>query len=211
MTVEPDIAETAALFGDPVRAAMLTALLDQTALSAGQRAFAANSQSGIPARGAEVANVIESLAAISASRKPVPLAEGRFRSERLRQLRMARTCYDHLAGVTGVLLLDSFLQSGYLIASTAKEYVVTEKGFDWLRALGANANITRTRSPFARACLDWSERRPHLAGRLATQLLDLFLKDGWIVRIEATRAVRITERGLREFDRQYGLKLKSAI
>ncbi len=233
MTVEPDIAETAALFGDPVRAAMLTALLDRMALSAGQLAFAANVSPQTASfhlakltsaalligerqgrnhvyrlAGVAVANAIESLAAISPARKTAPNGQNRFGSERLQQLRTARTCYDHLAGATAVLLHDSLLKSGYLLPASEKEYTLTDKGRDWLRTIGANPAATRSRSPFARPCLDWSERRPHLAGRLGAQLLDLFFNDGWIVRIRNTRAVRITERGLREFERQYGLNLK---
>lgn len=212
---------------------MLTALLDQSSMSAGQLAFAANvspqTASFHLARltsaalltgerqgrnqvyrlsGAAVASAIESLAAISALRRTVRYADDRFRSERLQQLRMARTCYDHLAGRTAVLLHDSLLKSGCLVQSGGKEYTLTVKGGDWFEALGLNPDLSRTRPPFARSCLDWSERRPHLAGRLGTLLLGMFFKDAWIVKVRDTRAVRITELGFREFERHYGLNLE---
>ncbi len=233
MVVEPDIAMAAALFGDPARATMLIALLDRPLLSAGQLAIAANISpqtasfhlgkltSGsllICSRrgrnqvyclaGPAVASAIESLAAISPASALQQRHNDPFRSERMRQLRFARTCYDHLAGVAGVLLHDSLLNLDYLRASEPKEYVFTAKGRKWFSALGGRSELLRRRSPFARPCVDWSERQPHLAGRLAAFLLDWFLREKWIARIRETRAVRITERGEREFERQYGLNLK---
>lgn len=236
MDVEPDIAGTAALFGDAVRAAMLIALLDKRFLSAGELAFAANVSPQTASfhlakltsaellkgerrgrhqvyrlAGPAVASVIESLAAISPLHKNVRLrAEDRFHSEGTRQLAAARTCYDHLAGRAAVLFHDVLLKSGYLVHATEKEYAITNKGRVWLETLDINSNMHEKRSPFARPCLDWTERRPHLAGRLAAQLLAVFLDRGWIARISDTRAVRITERGFLEFERQYGLNLRAS-
>ncbi len=200
---------------------MLSALLDRAPLSAGQLAFAANVSpqsasfhlSKLTAAailvserngrhnvyrlaGPEVATAIESLAAIARPQKD------RFGSERMRQLRAARTCYDHLAGIAGVRLHDALLRLGYLVPKNEKEYTLTDQGRAALKHVNENS-----RSVFARRCLDWSERVPHLAGRLAAQLLEGFFADGWIARIPRTRAVRITERGLREFERQYGIRL----
>jgi DNA-binding transcriptional ArsR family regulator len=225
---EPAIAETAALFGDPVRAAMLVALLDKSPQSAGQLAFAANVSPQTASfhlakltaaalltgerqgrhqvyrlARCEVASAIESLAAIVR----YGTAPRRFGSERMRQLRRARTCYDHLAGIAGVLLHDSILRSNYLAPAVDKAYILTANGRDWLQSIGIDPQRERTRAPFARPCLDWSERRPHLAGRMAAHLLDHLFKDGWIVRIRDTRAVRITDRGLRQFERQFGVRL----
>src|SRR5262249_37663018 len=128
-----------------------------------------------------------------------------FRSERMQQLRRARTCYDHLAGIAGVRLHDSLIQSGCLLVSGENEYTLSGKGREWLRSFGIEP--MRNRSPFVRPCLDWSERRPHLAGRLAAQLLEFFLKHGWIVRMRDSRAVRITAHGQRELERHYGVNL----
>jgi len=225
MLLEPDIPAAAALFSDASRAAMLTALLDRTLLSAGQLAIAANISPqnasfhlakltkaallvserqgrtrAYRLAGPAVAGALESLAAISTAR-PV----GSEVSSRMSQLRAARSCYDHLAGVAGVALHDAIVKLGYLSPDGSREYHLTSKGHEWVAAIGGDS--ARTRSSFARGCLDWTERRPHLAGRLAAHLLECFFKDGWIARIPGTRAVRITQHGLREFERQYGLNL----
>jgi DNA-binding PadR family transcriptional regulator len=101
------------------------------------------------------------------------------------------------------------LKKGYLIARGPKEYALTAKGRTWFLSIGGSIELLQRRSPFARPCVDWSEQLPHLAGRLAAFLLDQFLQEGWIVRIRDTRAVRITERGLREFERQYGFNVNN--
>src|SRR5581483_6560982 len=145
MPIDLDIAATAALFGDPARAAMLTALLDRPVLSAGALALVANVSpqtasfhlakltSGSLVIGARqgrqtvysladgaVAGAIESLAVISADRHA-----DRFRSERMGELRAARTCYDHLAGVVGVRLHDSLVGLGYLAPDGSRKYALT--------------------------------------------------------------------------------------
>ena len=224
MAVEPDIARTAALFGDPARAAMLTALLDQRPRSAGELAFLANISpqtasfhlaklTSAELLAAErkgrnqlyrlasqaVAPAIESLAAVS------PMCT---RSEPMQGIALARTCYDHLAGSTAVMLHDALLESGRLARMGEKEYSITVKGSDWLSTIGVSLPGTATRSPLARPCLDWTERRPHLAGRLAARLLNVYFEQGWLVRIRDTRAVRITDRGYREFERHYRVNLR---
>lgn len=233
MAEEPDIATAGALFGDPARAAMLTALLDRPMLSAGQLAIAANISPQTASfhlakltsgsllvgvrrgrnqvyrlAGPAVAGAIEALAAVASANTVPQRRSDPFRSERMQQLRAARTCYDHLAGVVGVQLHDSVVALGYL-RPDAKDYVLTTKGKKWLSALGDPTDLFQRRSPFVRPCMDWSEQQPHLAGRLAAFLLDRFFKDGWIARIRDTRAIRITERGRRELERQYGLKLNT--
>ena len=229
MTAEPDIATAAAPFGDPARAAMLSALLDRPTLSAGELALAANvspqtasfhlakltsgslligSRQGrsqvYRLAGPAVASAIESLAAVSRNGQP---HIDPFRSARMRELRAARTCYDHLAGIAGVLFHDSLFRLGYLEPDGQREYVLTPQGHQWFLELGGTNELLRRRSPFSRRCVDWSEQRSHLAGRLAAFMLDRFFQDGWIARIRDTRAVRITERGQREFERQYCVNL----
>ncbi|MBV8902362.1 MAG: winged helix-turn-helix transcriptional regulator, partial [Acidobacteriia bacterium] len=229
------IAAAAALFGDPARAAMLIALLDRPVLSAGELALAANVSPQTASfhlaklksaalllgvrrgrnhvyrlAGPAVANAIESLAAVSPAVVSQPLRSDRFRSDRMRQLRAARTCYDHLAGLAGVSLHDCLLARGYLEVKDSKEYVPTTIGREWFCQIGGTEGLLRSRSPFARRCIDWSEQRPHLAGRLAAFLLDRFFAERWIARIPDTRAVRITDRGLRDLERQYGIDLKTA-
>jgi DNA-binding transcriptional ArsR family regulator len=230
MAAEPDIATTAALFGDPVRAAFLMALLDRAPLSAGQLAFTANVSPQTASfhlakltdakvlvaerdgrhrvyrlAGVGVASAIESLAAISSRSAVAPVAGG---SERMRELRAARTCYDHLAGRTAVLLHNSLMRSGYLARAGMKEYAVTQKGRIWLTSLGPGLELPTSRSPLVRPCLDWSERTPHLAGRLAARMLESFFEQRWIVRIGDTRAVRITEQGRCGFEKHYGFTVE---
>ena len=236
MIADPDIAAAAALFGDAARAAMLLALLDRPALSAGELAFAANispqtasfhltkltsgslvicSRQGrnqvYQLANPAVASAIESLAAVSPASVTRHRLHDPFRSERMTQLRAARTCYDHLAGIAGVLLHDSLLKRGYFAVAGPKEYVLSAEGRSWFLSLGGSSELLQRRSPFVRPCLDWSEQKPHLAGRMAAFLLDHFFRNGWIARIRDTRAVRITDKGLREFERQYGLNLKSVL
>jgi DNA-binding transcriptional ArsR family regulator len=164
MTVEPDIAETGALFRDSSRAAMLTALLDRPVLSAGQLAFAANISPHAASfhltrltsaallkgerqgrhqvyrlAGPKAANAIESLAAISPASRTLRNADSGFRSERMRQLRIARTCYNHLAGAVAVRFHNELIESGYLSASGEKQYALTRDGRRWFHALGLRA------------------------------------------------------------------------
>lgn len=160
MRAQPDIAAAAALFGDPARAAMLTALLDRQELPAGELALAANvspqtasfhlakltSAALLASRrrgrnhvyhlaGPAVAGAIESLAALSSAvLRPHP--SDRFHSERMRQLRAGRTCYDHLAGIAGVVLHDCLFTRGYLEPKGPKEYALTRKGRTWYAEIG---------------------------------------------------------------------------
>ena len=227
MVVEPDVAAAAALFADRARAAMLSALLDRTPRSAGQLALEANvspqsasfhlaklASAGLlncerhgrshvyRLSGSAVARAIEALGTL-ASRPLTPA------NRPMAPLRAARTCYDHLAGVAGVGLHDALWRLGYFKPNGPKEYRLSIKGREWMAALDVEACAWRKRSLIARPCLDWSERRPHLAGRLAAHLLDRFLEQGWIVRLPETRAVRITQRGLRQFEKHYGVSLKA--
>jgi DNA-binding transcriptional ArsR family regulator len=235
VTVQPNIAAAAALFGDTARASMLIALLDRPVLSATELALVANvsqqtatyhlakltsaallheTRSGrshvYRLAGPAVASAIESLAAVSSAVAPKPRQTNRLHSDRMRQLRAARTCYDHLAGLAGVILHDCLLARGYLEPKDSREYMLTAKGHKWFDQMGGPSHLLNSRSPFARRCLDWSEQRPHLAASLAALLLEKFLAEQWIARIPNTRAVRITDRGLGELERQYGVVLKNS-
>src|SRR5882724_1720174 len=181
MRIDADVACTAALLGDPVRAAMLTALLDRTPLSAGQLAFAARVSPQAASfhlakltsaailqverqgrnkvyalASSEVATAIESLAAISPRPKSDPNLPRFFQSERHQNLRFARSCYDHLAGILGVQFHDALFNADYLLKSGEMEYALTDKGEEWIRGLGLDPCAAQTRSPFLRPCLDWS-------------------------------------------------------
>jgi hypothetical protein len=118
-------------------------------------------------------------------------------------LRAARTCYDHLAGRLGVSLADAMVAKGQV--ELAKDGgLMTETGMELLAKLGIDVDPMVARSNrggrvLCRPCLDWSERRPHLAGAVGAALCTRSFDQGWIRRIEGTRAVAITPKGQRSY------------
>jgi hypothetical protein len=126
------------------------------------------------------------------------------------RLRVARTCYDHIAGTLGVSLHDRFQTLGWLSPdSTAGDnaYDLTLKGTKAFEALGVDVAATRTlRRRFAYACVDWSERRPHLGGALGAALLRVALKRKWVAHDLDSRALEITSPGRREMLTRFGLR-----
>ena len=215
-----DIAPVAALMADPARAAMLRALLGGQALSAGELSQVAGigpaTASAHLARlldgglvsvtrqgrhryyslaGHEVATVIEAIALIS----PVSPVRSLRQSRDAVALAQARTCYDHLAGRAGVALFDAFLRQGILARAgtgQAAAYEVTVGGADKLAGFGVDvAELRRFRRRFAGACLDWTQRRPHLNGALGAAVTGRLLELGWIERGRSRRAVRVTAEG----------------
>jgi hypothetical protein len=143
---------------------------------------------------------------VAASLAPAPVQVG----PRDPALRAARTCYDHLAGRLGVALADALVADGYVELGDDAG-VVTEAGIAWLGRIGIDADaLTSGRRPsraLCRPCLDWSERRPHLAGTVGSALCSVSFAQGWIRRIRASRAVTITPKGQRFFREQLGLRL----
>jgi hypothetical protein len=147
----------------------------------------------------DVAKALESLAAIS----PVPRARSLHESIAKKQVRHARTCYDHLAGELGVGLTQAFIHKGFL-QPYEETFEVTTIGEKWLtKQLGINiSQLHRKRRAFAPACLDWSERKPHIAGTLGAEIASQFFKLKWLVRIRGSRAVRVTESGQKHLQRE---------
>jgi DNA-binding transcriptional ArsR family regulator len=227
MPALPDVSEMAALMADPTRAAMLASLLDGRARAAGALAASAGVSPQVASnhlsrllrgglltreaqgrqrtyrlRGAEVAQALEALAALQPAARvatpdsPVP-----------QHLRFARSCYDHLAGVLGVAIREA-LTRGRWLRPDAAGYRTTPQGDAWLAQLGIGVEaLRRRRRPFALACLDWSERRPHLSGALGAALFARWLALGWLVRLEDSRAVRLTLRGRRALESELQLRL----
>jgi hypothetical protein len=118
------------------------------------------------------------------------------------QLREARTCYDHLAGAIGVGLHDRFLALGWI----DEGYEVTPAGTKSLKELGIDLDAARAlRRRFAYACLDWSERRPHVGGALGSAVLKVALKRRWVIPELDSRALEVTTAGRREMARRLGL------
>jgi len=218
------IASIAALLGDPARANILVALIDGRALTAKELAFAAHvspqTTSGHLARLTEagllagtkqgrhryfrlasplVGQMLESVMAVAA---PEPPRLTTWRGGEA--LRNARTCYDHLAGRLAVALADSLTASGYL-ALSADGGEVTDTGHSFLQDFGAEPAAGKRM--FCRPCLDWSERRPHLAGRLGATLSARCFELGWIERQRDSRAVTITPAGQAGFAQRFGIQL----
>lgn len=226
MVTVTGLAETAALVGDPARAAMLTTLLDGRAFTAGELARAAGvsapTASGHLARlldggmvavvphgrhryyrlaGGEIAASLEALLATTAFRLE---ARAALRpGPRDPALRSARLCYDHLAGRLGVALFDAMATRG-LLETHSGGVRLTTAGRDLLADIGVAARLTAG-SDHCRPCLDWSERRSHLAGAAATALCSLALDRGWVRRTAGTRAVRVTPAGAGAFGTHFGI------
>lgn len=124
-------------------------------------------------------------------------------------LRAARTCYDHIAGALGVELHDRLLALGLLAVDMESAYATTDTGAAALAALGIDASaIERQRRRFAFACMDWSERRPHVAGALGAALLRVFLQRKWVTPSLTSRALRVTPLGRRELSIQFNLAVE---
>jgi DNA-binding transcriptional ArsR family regulator len=151
----------------------------------------------------DVASALEGLSALAGALRD------KFVPSTPTRLRVARTCYDHLAGILGVLLHDRFAALGWLSAATAASgtaYDVSLNGTKEFEALGIDIQATRMlRRRFACACLDWSERRPHIGGALGAALLNIALKRKWVVQDLDSRALGITSLGRREMLTRFGL------
>ena len=220
----PDIARIAALIGDPARANMLTALMSGKALTATElaaeagvtlqtaSAHLANLETGgllqmrrqgrhkyASLASDQVAETLEALMGLAAG-------SGHLRSRtgpRDQALREARICYDHLAGDMGILLYDRLLAQGWL-RDDPEFPAVTDRGADHLSTLGLDIPaLQSSRRPICRACLDWSERRSHLAGGLGQALLDMMLARGWARRLPDSRVIQFSPTGKTAFHRAF--------
>ncbi|QPH54594.1 ArsR/SmtB family transcription factor [Pontivivens ytuae] len=204
----PDIARIATLIGEPARARMLSALMGGQALTASELAEEAGvtrqTASGHLSRledgaliagvkqgrhryfrlsGSDVAEALEVLMEVVDRRGPARVRPG----PREPEMRHARVCYDHLAGTLGVALHDGLLARGWL----APGLVPTAEGTAAFEDLGIDMDeLGKARRPLCRACLDWSERRTHLAGGLGAALFTAFEDRGWLKRVPGARVVR---------------------
>ena len=227
-----DIPRIANLLADPARATILWTLIDGTTRPAGELAFAANvspqSASAHLAKlvagglllsqaqgrhryfriaNAEAATLIESLASFGASIAPrVPRPAPLARTMPIQFLH-ARTCYDHLAGEMAVQVLQAMLKARWLV-SAAEEFKATRLGQQKLAALGIDSSHESDgRRAFARGCVDLTQRRPHLAGVLGAALLELYVREAWLLRTPRSRVVSITPRGREAFRRKLGISM----
>lgn len=214
----PNIARIAALIGDPARAEMLTALMDGRALTATELADVAGitkqtvsahlaklleaqllevAQQGrhryFRLAGRDIAQLLEALMGVAFRTGAVRLRN----SPREPALRKARVCYDHLAGEMGVKVYDALLQQGAL-QETAGLLELSEQGQAWFTALGIDiAALSTQRRHFCRPCLDWGERRHHLAGALGGALLNRIEQLAWARRLAGSRVIHFEPDGER--------------
>jgi DNA-binding transcriptional ArsR family regulator len=215
-----DLSIAANLLGDPGRAAMLLSLMGGIALPAGELATIANvsaqTASGHLAKliegrllsverqgrhryyrlaSTEVADAIESLLVLTARSKP----GDKNHQTSAGSLGHARTCYSHLAGWLGVRITETLEERDLLRASDAKTYTVTSSGRIWMEALGIELPSSEiSQKKLARRCLDWTERRHHLAGTLGCAMYKRFNDLRWMAPIRDTRAIRVTLEGKRQ-------------
>jgi DNA-binding transcriptional ArsR family regulator len=232
MAMNLHLAETAALVSDPGRASMLLALLGGISLPAGRLAMIANIApqtasshlsrlvSGrllfVEAQGRhryyrlandEVAHAIEALLAVT------PQCDRQIRSVRLpagadQNIVFARTCYSHLAGRLGVELVEALERKGLLVPHDSQRFGITQAGRAWFLNFGLTLTESQWTHPrLARRCLDWTERKHHLAGYLGCSLLTRFRELKWIAPLRGTRAVRVTIAGQDGFQKLLGLRL----
>lgn len=234
MATTARFSEVASLAGDPARASMLHALMDGRALTAGELAIVAGitpqTASGHLARltaaglvrlerqgrhryhrlaSAEVAGMLESIMCVASALDPA--ARRHWYGPRDEALRAARTCYDHLAGRLGVLLADALIGEGEA-AWRGEGAAISAHGMELLARLkidvdGArDGSVRRARRVLCRPCLDWSERRTHLAGAIGAAICQASLERGWVRRQDGTRALTITAKGRAIYRDTFGIR-----
>lgn len=217
MVAAANLVEVAALVGDTARATMLAALMGGQSLTSTELAFLArvsrstaseHLQKLVEARllavtrkrrfayyriaSPLVASMLESMKTVAAIEVPPRYQP---HSARDQALHFARTCYDHLAGRAGVAIADALVAKGYVILGEDGAEVTTA-GARFLTELGADlTQRSRDRRIFCRPCLDWSERRYHIAGRIGAEICRCCLQRGWFARQRDSRALRLTPAG----------------
>ena len=220
-TTQPDIGRVAATIGDPTRIRMLLLLMEVRSLTAKELAYGAGVEPATASahlrrleadalitslssgrykyfglRSPAVAEMVESLLVVAPEKPADPR-----RSTVPENLRAARLCYDHLAGQLGTEVSEKLLSRGWLtqLDDTHGAYEVTPEGEQALAAIGVDVNALRHgRRRFAYGCMDWSERRPHLAGALGAAVGERCIALGWLARQKHSRALSVTEAGQRE-------------
>jgi len=221
------LAKLSAQLADPARATIVVSLMDGSSRPTGELQIAANVSPSsasmhlsklVSARiltvvkqgrlkyyriaTAAVAHAIEALSVVALPGTGVQKAA---RSS-LNPFAFARTCYDHLAGTLGVQIVTA-LQGENVIRAAGKGYEVTASGSAWLNEIGINCKELHPGNRlFAAQCLDFTERRHHLAGALGAVLLERMVELGWIVKSRVPRAVRLTAMGKAELGKRLRLK-----
>lgn len=217
-----ELAQLAAAIADPSRAAMLDVLLDGRDHSIGAlgrhagvaiatasshvhkladarlvTVTRAGRERRVRLASAEVAQLLEQLAVVASQRT------------RRDELRFARTCYDHLAGVLAIVVVDALVDRGWL-HRTSDNLEPAPTLFAWLSDHGHAVEIAGKR-PLSRACLDWTESTPHVAGRIGAALAAVFVDERWVAPVRASRALRVTARGRAALARELGVVVPFAL
>ncbi|NNE99619.1 MAG: helix-turn-helix transcriptional regulator [Pyrinomonadaceae bacterium] len=228
MNVEENFVSISGLICEPRRAKMLWNLLDGRAYTATELAVTADisptSASNHLAKlleanivkveiqgrhryysftNEEVAYVVESLANLADKR-----SVNKARTENvLSGVKYCRTCYDHLAGFVAVKFVDALEERGFS-SKVEKTYEISEDGWDWFAQLEIFPHtFTNKRRPITRQCLDWSERRPHLAGQLGAVFLEKTLQERWFTKVQFSRELELTAKGHQKFQEFLGITL----
>lgn len=218
----PDIARIASLVGDPARANMLNALMGGTALTASELALEAGvslptasshlgklMEGGLLTvasqgrhryyglAGPQVAGMIEAITGVAEALGPRRVRPG----PRDGAMRVARVCYDHLAGEQAVAMLDRLVAKNVLVRDE-QEIRLGPSAASHFAAIGIDV-YTKPRRPVCRACLDWSVRRSHLAGTLGAAILEKILAEKWARREKDSRAVIFSPPGKQAFEKVF--------
>ena len=229
MSVPPHFTEIAALAGDPARASMLMGLMDGRALTATELASIAGitpqTASGHLAKMVTagllalekqgrhryhrlasplVAKMLESISEVATA--GIPAAKPVLTGPRNAEMRAARTCYDHLAGTAAVALADALIARGF-VEIDQDSGLVTPQGLAFFEEVGLSLSTApgqKSKRVMCRPCLDWSERRPHIAGALGAAIYQHSLKEGWVRRRPDSRTVIITPIGRAAFQNIFG-------
>ncbi|MGX1102665.1 DNA-binding transcriptional ArsR family regulator [Bradyrhizobium elkanii] len=226
MDTGPKIAQVAALIGDPARANMLSALMDGRTLTASELAYVSGvapqtasghlaklSDAGLLALAKQgrrryfrlasphVARVLEGLMVVA--------QDGPARQRNLwrggETLRHARTCYDHMAGRIAVAIADRLVQQSFILLDEDGGQL-TDAGRSFFDEFGVDLRLASKRRVFCRPCLDWSERRPHLAGALGAAILHHALEHDWVEHVRDSRALVVTPAGVRDLATTFGIE-----
>jgi len=228
MEVQENFAKVAGLICEPTRAKMLWQLLDGKANTASELAttadISATSASNhlsklleanivkVETQGrhryyalssAEVAYAVEALANLANAKLSFKQRHEIVTSG----IKYCRTCYDHLAGFVGVKVAETMEQKA-LLKKSGELYSITNRGWKWLLQLGiSDSQFENIRRPITRQCLDWSERRPHLAGQLGAVLFNKMIERKWFRKVQFSRELVLTSKGRQEIYQMLGLSL----
>ncbi len=226
--MEEQFSQVASLIGDPVRAKILWALMDKRAYTATELAVYADTTPqnismhlnklvkadllAVESQGRhkyynysrpEIAYAIEALASLLPKEEP----KTAYTADE-KPIRFCRSCYDHLAGKVGVTLTEALLKQAYIIKD-ADSFSVTAEGETWFDQFGINLEeLKKQKRYFAKPCLDWSERKHHLAGALGAGLLNRMIEDGWVRRVNNSRAIIVTGKGEQRMMEHLKISLK---